>query len=391
MSQIHGSQMPLRTDQVVTAVKASEGNPKFTRISDGRSLYLMTRNGRGYWSFLYKENKSLRTKMLGTTADMSPNQARQARERFNVQRRDGIMEERRGIAPGSARAKPAQATGKLFGEVVTDYLSETAANRKGSKEADAYTRTLEGLSTMLVADIDTPDVERHLATYADKPATWKKTRVRIEKILNFAKARGHLTGDNVARWKGLFEHLPRPNVPDAKHHDAMDAADVPKLMRELIALDRPDARALAFTIMTASRASEVIGMRWSEVVGNVWTVPAERMKAEREHSVPLTPAMIKLLGKRGGDGFVFPSRYGDNKPLAHTSMRELLRKLRPVVKVHGMRTTFSTWAAKAGYALELREMALAHAIGDATFRAYNRDQLTELRRPMMQKWTRAIS
>jgi integrase len=384
--------MPLKPEQVKALVAASVDNKKFTRISDGNSLYLMTRNGRGYWSFLYKQNNSLRTKMLGTAADLSPNQARQKRNRFNVERRsgEGVVEMPRGVPAlpvptRTAHAEPAQPAGKLFGEVVTEYLDREALSQK---EAAAYRRTLGGpLAQMDVAAIDTPDIERHLAAWADKPPTWKKTVSRIEKILDVAKAKNYRTGDNPARWKGHFEHL-SPKKPDVEHHETMDEAAVPALIRELVALDTPASRSLAFCILTAARAEEVRGMRWSQVAGNVWNVPGERMKQRKAHTVPLSQAAIKLLGKPG-NGFVFPSRYGDKKPLGHNAMLELLNTLRPGAgTVHGMRTTFSTWAAKAGYSMELREMALAHAVNDPTFRAYNRNQLTELRRPMMLRWSK---
>jgi integrase len=385
--------------KVAAAIKASIDNPKIKKHSDGQSLYLLTRDGLGWWQYQWREGASSRSKMLGSAADMSPARARVEREGLATSRRNSIMETRRGI-PGNRpavagirshpsnrwpRARSTAVAGKLFGEVVTEYLDGEAISQK---EAAAYHRTLAGLATMVVADIDTPDIERHLATWADKAATWKKTLVRIEKILDVAIARKYRSGDNPARWEGLFEHLPRPKKPAVKHHAALDAADVPALMRELIALDRVDARALAFTILTAARSEETRGMKWSEIVGNIWTVPGERMKQGKEHSVPLSSAALKLLGKRG-DAFVFPSRYGDKKPLGHNAMLELLQTLRPDVHVHGMRATFSgDWAAKAGYSLELREMALAHAVGDPTFRAYNRNKLIELRRPMMLAYSK---
>jgi integrase len=396
--------------KVAALVKASAGE-KLRKHSDGQSLYLLTRDGLGWWQYQWREGATSRSKMLGSAADMSPARARAIREELASDRRRGITEQRRGVSARHVsvtsptrmpRRQPAEGTGKLFGDLVTDWLAETAAKRTGTKEAAAYVRTLGGaLALMPVADIDTPDVERHLAAYMDKPQTWKKTLVRIEKILNFATVRNYRTGANPARWKGLFEHLPGPTMPNIEHHGAMPAEDVSKLMRELVALDTPASRSLAFLILTAARSEEVRGMRWDEIKGTVWTCPAIRMKGRegkrKAHSVPLSPAAIKLLGKRGNMEYVFQSPYGDDKPIGYSAMRDLLRRLRPgavdangkPLKVHGMRTTFAgDWAAKNGFSMELRELALAHVVGDPVFQTYNRDKLIELRRPMMLRWSK---
>lgn len=159
----------------------------------------------------------------------------------------------------------------------------------------------------------------------------------------------------------------------------MPWADVPLFMRELVAFDTPSARALQWTILTGARTGETLGARWSEIQGDLWVIPDARMKEGEEHQVPLTPEMLALLGKRGGnDDLIF----GD---LREDALRTLIKDRD--CTVHGFRSTFTDWAAEQGYTSELREMAIAHAVGDETERSYRRTTLLPKRREMMQAWS----
>jgi integrase len=290
--------------------------------------------------------------------------------------------------------------------VVDLFLSEFAPGWTGGidgREAAAYRRQLTDtdFARLPVAEIQTPDVEAMLKQWSDTPATAEKILMRVGKILSYAKAKEYRSGDNPAAIKGHFEFLARPVVPTVNHHPAMKSADVPSFMRELLADGSTPATALAFTILTAARTKESIRAKWKEIDGTVWTCPADRMKGKQgkrlPHSVPLTPAVLKLLGKRGApDDYIFPSNRGPRTGLWLSSMREALDRLRgkrlsieglpPVV--HGMRSTFSDWAAEAGYPQGkggLIDRALAHLDGK-TVSAYQRTKLIELRRPMMNAW-----
>ena len=166
----------LRPDQVAAAIKASFGNPKFKKIADGNSLYLMTRNGRGYWSFQFKDGKSFRSKLLGSASDVSPNQARRAREEFAVRRRAGIVGERRGIAnrlAHPATEKPADGAAKLFGEVVAEYLVEKAPGWLGGlegKQAVDYRSSLIGHNFTKMTDIKVIKVALESTAPAHRPS-----------------------------------------------------------------------------------------------------------------------------------------------------------------------------------------------------------------------------
>jgi len=233
-----------------------------------------------------------------------------------------------------------------------------------------------------------------LKQFNETPATAEKVLVRVGKVLDYAIAKQYRSGDNPARIKGLFQYLARPVVPEPEHHPALPSADVPKLMRELKALGSIEAKALAFTILTAARTKESIRAKWKEIEGNVWTCPSDRMKGKPgkrvAHSVPLSPAVLKLLGKRGApDDYIFPSRRGPRIPLWKSAMQTgLMTSLRPDYTVHGMRSTFRDWAAEAGYDRDLAERAIAHKVAGKTETAYQRSKLIELRRPMMAKWAK---
>jgi integrase len=417
----------LNPTAVTKAINDSVGNSKIKKHSDGQSLYLLTRDGLGWWQYQWREGVKSRSKMLGSAADMSPAAARIKREEAATDRRKGHAPGRRGAAIRRANPAPAGAAGKLFGEVVTEYLEGywlpvegrepawmpgAAESWKGGLqggEAKSYRRTLLKRGTIAsrpVAEIDTDDVQHHIAGWNAKPVTRDKVRSRIETVLDNAKSRKFCDGDNPAS-NEIFKHLPRPKADKVEHHPAMASDDVPQFIVDLLAVGTVAARGLAFTILTAARTDETIAMRWREVDhrNKVWIVPPERMKENEEHRVPLTPQALKLLGKPGKlDDHVFPSpENGPGAPMWNKGMRDLLVKMHKRGKVklvkgrvpvpHGFRTTFKgDWALKNGFPLELREMALAHAVGDAVVQAYSlpSHELYKVRIPMMTKWAKFV-
>jgi integrase len=186
--------------------------------------------------------------------------------------------------------------------------------------------------------------------WAAKPETASRVRQRIEAVLDYATVLGARTGDNPARWKGHLEALlPKPGtVRRVEHHAAMDWREAPSFLAELTKREGVAARALAFLILTTARSGEVRGMTWAEVDAReaVWTVPAGRMKAAREHRVPLTPAALALLGERGAtDALVFPSPSDPAKPLSDMTLTAVLKRMgRADLTAHGFRSTFRDWA-----------------------------------------------
>jgi integrase len=205
--------------------------------------------------------------------------------------------------------------------------------------------------------------------------------------------RGYRQGENPARWRGHLDKLlpSRSKVRKAQHHSALPYAELPAFPTSLEAQEGVAARALEFTILTAGRTSEVIGARRSEfrMREKLWTVPAERMKAGKEHRVPLPDRVLDLISTEtlGDDDFVFPGgRSG--QPLSNMAMLKLLgRRGRDDLTVHGFRSTFRDWASeRTNFPSEVIEMALAHTIENKTEAAYRRGDLFEKRRRLMQQW-----
>jgi integrase len=180
----------------------------------------------------------------------------------------------------------------------------------------------------------------------------------------------------------------RSEIAKVKHHAALPFAELPEFMQALRELPDVGARALEFTILTAARVGEVRGATWDEINGDVWTIPAERTKAGREHRVPLSPralAIVDELRRLRVSQFIFPGRKGC---LCHATFRAVLHRAeRPDLTTHGFRSTFRDWAAECtNFPRELAELALAHRVGDDTERAYQRGDLLERRRKLMAAW-----
>jgi integrase len=251
------------------------------------------------------------------------------------------------------------------------------------------------LGELDVRAIDAQDVLGVLRPiWSTKVETASRVRQRIESVLDYAGAMGARTGENPARWRGHLENLlPKPSkVKRVEHHAALDRRRAPAFMVELVKRDGPAARALAFALLTAARSGEVRGMTWGEVddTDTVWTVPADRIKAGKEHRVPLTAAALALLGKRGDDdALVFPAPSDPAKRLADVAIRNVLQRMkRDDLTVHGFRSTFRDWAGEAtNHAREVVEASLAHRLPDKAEAAYARGDLFVKRRKLMQEWT----
>ena len=251
------------------------------------------------------------------------------------------------------------------------------------------------LGDRIVDDIETEHVLSVLEPiWLKTPETASRVRGRIEMALDWAKARGLRNGDNPARWRGhLANLLPKPSkVAPIEHHAALAFDEVPAFLSELRAVGSHTALALEFVILTATRANETVGATWSEfdLEKKIWTIPAGRIKAGKEHRVPLSPRAVEIINdlrdiKRSA--FVFPGRNA-GQALSGRSLLLLLRRMkRDGITVHGFRSTFRDWAAETtSFANHVVEMALAHAIGGGVEAAYRRGDLFEKRRKLMDAW-----
>jgi integrase len=220
-----------------------------------------------------------------------------------------------------------------------------------------------------------------------------RLRGRIELILNWAKAMGHYSQENPARWKGHLSNLlpKKSRIARTKHFTALPYGEIPQFMARLRACEGIGAKALEFTFLTACRSSEVTKARWSEfnLRDKVWTIPAERMKAGKEHTVPLTEAAIRILREVEplSDDFVFPSPR-TREEISDATMRAVLKRMGfPDLTVHGFRSTFRDWASETtSHAHQVCEMALAHTIENRAEAACRRGDLKDKRRLLMNDW-----
>jgi integrase len=232
--------------------------------------------------------------------------------------------------------------------------------------------------------------------WTTKPETASRVRGRIESILDWAAARGYRQGENPARWRGHLENLlPKKNkVRRVEHLAALPYREIGMFMAELRGQEGAAARALEFAILTSARTGEVMGARWDEInlADRMWTIPAERMKAGKEHRVPLADAAMAIVEKmaaiRSGE-FVFPGGKA-GRPLSNMAFLMLLRRIgRNDLTVHGFRSSFRDWAAeRTGFPAEVAEMALAHAVSDKVEAAYRRGDLFQKRRQLAEAWAK---
>jgi integrase len=290
----------------------------------------------------------------------------------------------------------AQGKGITFRAAAEAYIAAHEAGWRNAKHRQQWTNSLTSyafpkIGNLLVGDVELSHVMAILEPiWREKTETAKRLRGRIEQVLDWAIARGHRDGLNPARWRGhLDKMLAAPGkVAKVTHHTALGLGEVQEFMTRLRTVEGIGARALEFLILTAARSGEVRGATWAEIdlAYHTWTIPAERMKAGKEHRVALSDAAMKVLTALSGrKGLLFPApRDGQ---LSDMTMTAVLRRLGVNAVPHGFRSTFRDWAAECtNYPRDVAEMALAHSISDKVEAAYRRGDLFDKRKLMMVDW-----
>ena len=360
------------------------------RHADGGGLYLVVeKSGAKRWSFLYRQNGRLREMGLGGLVNVP---LADARGKAAEARR--ILGDRANRGDPIAEFKRVSGTVPTFGDFADKFIHAKGPGWRNEKHRAQWKMTLTEyaapLRRKLVNEITTEDVLSVLKTlWADKPETAARLRGRIERVLDAARAAGHRAGENPARWRGHLDHLLSKRQKLTRgHHAAMTYVDVPAFLARLRERPAVAALALEFLILTAARTGEVLGAKWGEIdiEARLWTVPAERMKSNREHRVPLTERSFDILAgakKLETDDYVFPGQRR-GRPLSNMSMEMLLRRMGVDVTVHGFRSAFRDWCGdKTTFPREVAEAALAHKISDETEAAYRRSDALEKRRRLM--------
>jgi integrase len=384
--------MPLTPKGIAKLVRHSTG-----RFHDGHGLYLQVFNRKSAsWVLRYVRAGKEHMLGLGPVHVVGLAEARQRARAARLQLLDGLdpVEERKAK---KVAAKIAEAKSVTFAECAQAYQAAHEGQWRSAKHREQYIGTLRTYAfpvfgELPVSAIDTGLVLKVLEPlWGSRTETARRLRGRIEKVLDWAAVRNYRSGDNPARWRGhLAEALPQRMKTTVPHHAALPYAEVAEFMSELRAQSGTGARALEFTILTAARSGEVLGAKWSEVdlENRIWVVPAERMKAQREHRVPLSDpaiALLQSLPTEDGDFVFIGGKAGAG--LSTMAMPHWLKRLRPAVTVHGFRSSFRDWAAeRTNYPNHVVEMALAHHIGDKVEAAYRRGDLFEKRRRLMDEW-----
>ena len=381
---------------------------------DGGGLYLqvtLRSDGSPRKSWLYRfvspETKRERYMGLGSLEDVSLARGREARDAARAVLKSGVdpIEERERAGQRS-RIEAAEAVAKAttFDDCAAAYFASHNSAWKNPKHRQQWQNTLATYASPVfgslpVAAIDTSLVLKALerdGLWTTKPETALRVRGRIENVLDWATMRGFREGDNPARWKGRLSILlpARSKVRAVKHLEAMPYADVPKFMSALAQRKATAASALRFLILTGARAGEVLGAKWDEIDlgAKLWTVPASRMKAGKQHQVPLCDAAMAELEKMRAihiNDYIFPGEHVSRLP--HNSLWMVLRRMNVAVTTHGFRSSFRDWAGEeTHFPREVCEAALAHSIENKTEAAYRRGTALEKRRELMQAWAKYL-
>lgn len=405
--------MPKVLVNALTAATVKHAKPG--RYGDGGGLFLLVKDtGKRSWLFRYRLAGKERDMGLGGASGPAAVTLAEARVKaagllkLVKDGKDPLSERDRLAADELASAQAERIRAITFKAAAESYVEAHGSGWRNAKHRAQWTSTLETyahphMGDLPVSEVSTAQVMAALQPiWTQKPETASRVRGRIEAVLDYAKAREWRTGENPARWRGhVANMLPaRSKVAKAQHHPALPWTKIGTFMAALRDRDATAARALEFTILTAARTGEVLGARWAEIdlKGAVWTVPAQRMKAGREHRVPLSVAAVAVLkemaklrpdGTTDGQAFLFPGAR-PNRPLSQMAMLMLLRRMEQTeITAHGFRSTFRDWCAEAtAYPHEMAEIALAHTIGDKVEAAYRRGDMIEKRRRMMDDWAK---
>ena len=408
-----GERMPLKSKELTPIELKRLVEPGRYAVGGVAGLYLVVKpTGAKSWVFRYalpithtskagRPFAARRDAGLGGYPDVTLAQAREKARTIREQLVNGIDPVQARREARAARVA-SEAKALTFDQATKKLLASKAPEFSNPKHRQQWANTLERYASPLLGFLPVDQIElAHVVSvlepiWAEKTETATRLRGRIESVLAWATVSGFRSGDNPARWKGNLDAiLPKPGkLKNVQHHKALPIAEMHAFMEALRKREGVAARALEFAILTAARSGEVRAAVWSEIdlEAKIWTVPAERMKAGREHIVPLCDDAIRLLNglpRHEGCAFVFASpRLGQ---LSDMTLSAVLRRMKVDAVPHGFRSTFRDWVSElTAYPHEVAEMALAHAIPSSVERAYRRGDLLTKRRRLMDDWARFI-
>lgn len=405
--------MPKRAKELTPMeVKRKARTPGLHAIGGVAGLYLQVRDSRARrvrrkkratvasWILRVKIGDERPDLGLGSYPDVPLGDARDKARRYRAQIEQGIdpREERRKAKDALRLAAAKRMT---FDQAAEACFKSKSPGFRNGKHAAQWKRTIDKYASPEIGKLPVDEVElAHVVKvlepiWTTKTETASRLRGRIETVLEWARVAGYREGDNPASWQTLKHVLAKPSkVRKVTHHAALPWSDVPAFVAQLRKLEGMGARALEFVILTAARSGEVRQATWDEIDADakLWTVPADRMKAQKAHRVPLAPAAIKLLKglpRMADSEYVFPAPRGG--ALSDMTLSAVCRRLEVDAVPHGFRSSFKDWCrSSTSYADEVSELALAHVNSDATRAAYARDELLPKRARLMSAWARFV-
>lgn len=383
----------------------SRTDPGLMRVGGVAGLYLQVeRTGSKSWILRATVGSKRRDIGLGGYPDVSLSEARKTAQELRKRISQGIdpVAERK-----AARAAliQSQTNSLTFRQATASFLTMRGDEWRNAKHRQQWANTLETYAFPIMGDLPVQDITKdHVLRTLDpiwktKTTTAKRVRGRIESVLDWATTRGYREGLNPARWKGHLDTLlaTPSRIAKVEHHPALPAAQMYDFMRRLREHEGLGAKALELAILTACRSGEVRGATWGEIDldGKTWVIPSDRMKAGREHRVPLSDDALNLLRNLHSDDvkpdtLIFPSRKGT--ALSDMTLTAVMRRMKVEAVPHGFRSTFRDWVAEStNYPHDVAEMALAHTISNKVEAAYRRGDLFEKRRALMNEWARFLN
>jgi len=368
--------------------------------ADGGGLYFrVSEFETRLWAFRYTRGGKTREMGLGAYPDVTLKAARERAEKARELLRDDIdpIDRRKAARSAMLAAREAALT---FEQCAAAFIAVKEHEWKNAKHGDQWRNTLTAyaypvIGSLLVHHVDQTHILKILEPiWTTKTETASRLRGRLENVLDYATARGYRKGDNPARWRGHLDKLLATPAKVAKvaHHAALSYTEAGSFMADLRQQAGMGARALEFAIVTAARSGEVRGATWAEVDIDqaVWNIPAGRMKAGREHRIPLSDAALELLQhlpRTDGSELLFPNTKG--AALSDMTLTAVLRRMGRQITAHGFRSTFRDWAGETtAYPREVIEHALAHQLKDKAEAAYARGTLFDKRRRLMADWAK---
>jgi len=368
---------------------------------DGEGLYLQVRNsGAKDWFYRYEVAGKGRKRGLGPYPTISLEKAREDALVCRQLRKKGVdpIDFYKDIEIKKDLEKSKSST---FKECAIAYIDIHRHGWRNEKHESQWRNTLETYAYPTIGDLPVQSIDIDLIMkvlepiWFDKTETASRIRQRMENILDWATVKKYRQGDNPALWRGRLDKLlpKRTKVQKPVHFAAMDYRDVPEYFQSLRAKDTIASKALAFTILTATRNGEARAASRSEIDDNakIWIIPDSRMKAQKEHRVPLSDEAMKIIKemepfKRQTDDLIFPG-LAHAKPINEASLLKIVKQHDQTLTVHGFRSSFRDWCAEqTSYPREVAEAALAHTLKDKTEAAYLRGDMFEKRRKLMGSW-----